>query len=514
MKQATTARGLRLARRLWPVFVLLAALSAGQAPPARAEALVYVRMDGSDTQCNGRVDAPAVPNETSCAFQTIAHALSVVDGGGTIDVAAGTYNEVVNVGKVAALRGARAGVDARGRPGTPVGETVLTGGIVVNVGGVVLDGFLIQGVSSGGPNNGSGIRLSPAAAGAQLVNTIVQGNVSGMYLAAAGPAQTIIQHNVFKANNMPGLASGNAIYADSTIAQVLIDGNSFGGHTAAAISISGPDSAGVTISNNALSAEGPIRVSNTSNLTIENNAIDRAKSDGVHLAGGDTNVTVVDNRITNGAGSGVLLTRAINSTGANFQVHVDRNWLTGNQYGIWADSFSLGSLDANFNRIVGNTSLGFHNDSGDPVDAENNWWGCNYGPGVPGTGCDGTPNSITLDIGVDYIPWIVLRLAASPSSLVFKQTSALTADLTRNSRDDDTSGAGHLRDGAPVAFAGQLGTVAPASAPIAAGLAHAVFTAGVVAGTGSASATFDQQTVTQPIKIAARHSLYVPLASR
>lgn len=516
MIHTITTRGRGVAARLWTVIALLAALCAGHAPPARADTPLYVRVDGSDTECNGWVDAPAAPNETSCAFQTITHALSVVDPGGTIYVAAGTYGELVTVGRVAALRGAKAGVDARARSGA-AGETVLTGGIAVNVGGVVVDGFLIQGVSSGGANSGIGIRLSAAASGSQVLNSIVQGNVSGLYLAAAGQAQTLIQHNVFKSNNVPGVSSGTGIYADSAISQILIDGNSFGGHSAKAIHISGasgPSSADVTISNNTLSEEAPIAVANTGNLTIENNAIDRAKSDGVQLTGGNTNVTIVDNQITDGAGSGVLLSRAIGSTDANFQVHIDRNRLTGNQYGIQAAPFSLGSLDANFNRIVGNTALGFRNDSGDPVNAENNWWGCNYGPGVGGSGCEGTPNSISLDIGVDYTPWIVLRLSATPKSILFQQTSALTADLTRNSRDEDTSGADHLRDGAPVAFAGQLGTVAPSSDPIAAGQAHSVFTAGLIAGIGGASATFDQQTVTQPITIAAQHSLYVPMIVR
>jgi hypothetical protein len=66
----------------------------------------------------------------------------------------------------------------------------------------------------------------------------------------------------------------------------------------------------------------------------------------------------------------------------NQPIVVTGNTITNNATGVLVQSQGLATL--NFNRIVGNTT-GLNNVDG-IVTAENNWWGCNGGPGT--LGCD------------------------------------------------------------------------------------------------------------------------------
>src|SRR5262249_33430701 len=92
------------------------------------------------------------------------------------------------------------------------------------------------------------------------------------------------------------------------------------------------------------------------------------------------------------------------------------NAIVNNGIGVKIDS--QGSANLSFNRIVGNTT-GLANLTANAIVAENNWWGCNFGPGVGGTGCSATPNNVTNTGGgsVDFNPWLVLGVTAVPNTL-------------------------------------------------------------------------------------------------
>lgn len=65
----------------------------GMVVPVNAATPIYVRTDGSDSQCNGQFDLPYSGGSADCAFATITYGISQVDLGGDVNVSGGTYNE-------------------------------------------------------------------------------------------------------------------------------------------------------------------------------------------------------------------------------------------------------------------------------------------------------------------------------------------------------------------------------------------------------------------------------------
>src|SRR6185436_21091535 len=123
------------------------------------------------------------------------------------------------------INGARAGSDARTNTrlaNNGLGESVMTGqdygnglSSIFRVGadGVTIDGFTLQGETNQGDTTGAAVVILPNVSGTRLLNNIVQNNVAGVFLSNSSATNaTLIQHNVFKNNNNPGLNSGRGIY--------------------------------------------------------------------------------------------------------------------------------------------------------------------------------------------------------------------------------------------------------------------------------------------------------------
>jgi hypothetical protein len=88
--------------------VLLLTLAA----PAFGATPIFVRTDGDDIICSGETDAPVgglIGTGQPCAALTINHGVALVDVGGTVNVAAGTYAEAVVLDKKLVLAGAGSG---------------------------------------------------------------------------------------------------------------------------------------------------------------------------------------------------------------------------------------------------------------------------------------------------------------------------------------------------------------------------------------------------------------------
>ena len=264
----------------------------------------------------------------------------------------------------------------------------------------------------------------------------------------------------------------------------------------------------------------------TSNITISGNQF-------INLAAGNNAATNLQRafRVTSHSSATTTVKYQNNSmsganigfqwlAGSNFAgnqpVQLISNNILNNATGVLIQS--NGSATLSFNRIVSNT-IGLNNATSNPINAENNWWGCNFGPGVGGAGCAGTPNGVICTLPdsastghknkpgadvsclVDFDPWLVLGLTAVPNTILAGGTSTLTADLTFNSDNVDTHLSGNIPDGTPVAFAGNaFGSVAPSSTSTTSGKANSTYT-GTAPGTGDVSTTVDMQTVSTPITV-------------
>jgi hypothetical protein len=330
-----------------------------------------------------------------------------------------------------------------------------------------ISGCTITGVGPTSLIAQNGIQIGPQTApGATVSNTTISGNVyTGSGPPPAGPNPTASTQS-----------AGILNFIDSC----SITGNTVLGNDLGISSTNtGSSSTGTTISGNT------VRDNNFEDIflgagtaTVSNNTIARSNIGvAVVASSGDTTNavgTLVSNNITNNgngglsfAGGGIVL---LNATGAT----------------------TTAQATAHFNRIVGN-SVGLKNTTATTVDATNNFWGSNAGPGGPG--------SDTVSGPATFNPWLVLQVTVSPNTVLEGGMATVVADLTMNNAGTDTSALGQVPDGIPVSFATTTGTVVPAMGFTAEGQAAALVTAGNSAGTATVSATVDNQTGTATLTV-------------
>ncbi len=239
-----------------------------------------------------------------------------------------------------------------------------------------------------------------------------------------------------------------------------------------------------------------------------------------------TNSTFTGNT-TKGKGGGLYFTSqgmGDAQVPSDFSVDIHNNTFTGNTAGEYGgaiganNSFGapIAQVKINYNRIVGNSStltaltsgLFFANSQGS-VDAQNNWWGCNSNPvGVVSTAPCNQASGIGMAGGgiLDADPWLQLKTAASPSSIVTNQTSSLTTSFLSNSAGTAVTVANISRlIGLPVTWSSLGGSLSAQQATIqAAGTATATYTEGIgVAGTHSATAVVDSAPASGSVNTAA-----------
>ncbi|HEX9004059.1 MAG TPA: hypothetical protein VGB07_29375, partial [Blastocatellia bacterium] len=463
------------------------------------------------------------------AFDTIAGALGAAASGNTINVASGTYNTPqVLINKSLTITGAGAATTFINGGNTPIASA----GLVridlpeADTGNVSFTGFTISnpGLTGGSRYHMFAKPVSPLSTITISNNKLTGVNSSDYGIYSDRPRGTVvfdhneltnmafnpilIEHALGSTNVHHNTISGNSStayfnmtysandvtalqrVADNTItassASAITFNSGFGSSTGKFTNVEitnnvitqlggGTNRSGISLTNSATTGNGPAAA--IENPVITGNSItgnDTATSNGIRLRGLVINASIKGNNVRD----------------------VDKGFS-----GEVINGHSATGTQANFNSFVSNVS-GFVWDGTAAVNAENNWWGCNFGPGTGGAGCSGTPNAIG-GVGVamvDANPWLVLGLSAMPNSIPVGGTSNLTADLTFNSDAMDTSGSGNLPNGTPVTFAGTGGTVLPLNATTAAGKAMSVFTA-TTSGPGSASTTVDGQTISNSLTV-------------
>jgi hypothetical protein len=144
---------------------------------------------------------------------------------------------------------------------------------------------------------------------------------------------------------------------------------------------------------------------------------------------------------------------------------------------------------AHFNRII-STTTAIDNPNSLTLNLENNWWGCNAGPG--NTGCGAVTGT-----GADFNPWIVLLASATPNSIAPGGMSTVAADMTHNS--DNVVPVGALPN-IPDSFSATNGTMNPTAGTIIAGADSSTFTS-TNTSNAVATVTVDNQQVNVPITV-------------
>ena len=214
---------------------------------ASAAPVIFVRVDGHDTLCDGTVDTayPGSGGPYPCAKRTVQVGVDAVDPGGTVGVRAGTYSAGITIAKSMTLQGEGATltiIDGGGTmPGLDIGagttvdvydltiqnavNTVYGGGIR-NQGTLWMAECIIQNNYAPG---GGGLFSNHSTT---LLGNIIQGNSAavggGIYID--GPL--VMEDVVVRDNHVSGdSARGGGLYLDSaagewsTIRNSTISGN-------------------------------------------------------------------------------------------------------------------------------------------------------------------------------------------------------------------------------------------------------------------------------------------------
>ncbi|MCZ7567881.1 MAG: right-handed parallel beta-helix repeat-containing protein [Ardenticatenaceae bacterium] len=366
------------------------------------------------------------------AKKTIQAAVNQVLAGGTVIVAAGTYNESVVIDKSLTLQSS-----------TGAASTIINGNsatenyymVSIEADNVTLDGFTITNPLYNASADASGVVTNLGKSNIRITNNIIhdigtstRSPVSfGTFGINVGPVNGLeIDHNTIysiKNSDASSWAMGIFVWGndtndtaksinihDNVIHDITNPSNFNDGINA------GGDSANVVISNNTISA--PIKRGIATNAFMD----------------GDASIT---NNLVSGASSYGILLRS------PFAQSVTCNTVTGSGIGIQVNDTSAAPT-INYNNIVGNTTSGLKNLSTNSVNAENNWWGAADGPSDAGSG-----SGDAVSANVDFDPYLAnpstcapgdfvgptITLVASPNPAPLGNNILVLADL-----DDRTTG--------------------------------------------------------------------------
>lgn len=306
----------------------------------------------------------------------------------------------------------------------------------------------------------------------------------GSGIIAGGPGQVLTVTNCVFTNNVSPAGKGNGGAIEFSAGGTLsVSGSSFSGNQANDVAQGSGGAIDFFLQSN---VSGSLSISN---CTFTNNT---SSSTG------------------NTGGGGVAVRAQGRVNGTTFSASIQNCTFSGNHAaafggGIMSSNASTTVLAANLNRFVSNaatsggSAIAQISGTVGTINAENNWWGCDGAPGS--AGCQtisGDPG------GIDADPRIDLKLTATPSTIGVGGTSALLADVSKNTANATINPS--VMVGLPVTFAGPFGTVSPASTTIGAGFtASSTYTNATCPGNpnvANTSATVDAGTQAAPVTVA------------
>jgi hypothetical protein len=247
---------------------------------------------------------PVVDTNTGTGYATIQAAITAATAGDTIKVAAGTYNENVNINKSLTLQGAQAGVAVAGRTFNSATESTVgavtdgSGTLTVNAPNVTIDGFSLTDVRTA--FSAEAIDVKNPGNNALITNNLID-TVSTADTSGNGTAQGIYLEN--GPDGVQILANSiNNVHSNRSAKGILVGAN--GDSDAATNAVIENN----TITNITSDIKGGYGISfgdatvPHSNVMIENNTISGLTGGGwVHglgLEGDTTGATITGNTIT------------------------------------------------------------------------------------------------------------------------------------------------------------------------------------------------------------------------
>jgi hypothetical protein len=496
------------------------------APAAYAASTLYV-------DAATGVDGPSCGAQGS-PCQTIDQAVSNAGSGDTIVVAAGTYDEFPGITQSVTLEGAQAGNagSAARASESPTTESVVQGMNVVSP-GVTIDGFSFD---SGGNQVTVG-----AVDDATIENNVFAGygNDSGANDAIGvndAPDTTIIR-NYFTSPNIDYGDFGGAVvqWYNGGCSDSVVSDNVFADADASALAdvyfyCDDEAVSTITVSGNQDTIGGDSSFVNFQHIGGSGAEIDvtdnmvtmtpASGSSGMYFGTSESGVGTVNITGNSLTGDPIRAVKLALNAGLNGPVSITGNNFSGSGVGVYVGVSSIGGLGSvtlranDLSNESGDMPLdpadGVLNASGVAVDAADNWWGCNAGPGQPGcSAADANDGDVTS------APWLVLNLSASSSLVATGGSTTVTADLTHDSNSTDISEQGTIPNEDMVSFATDLGNVSAASAGTTDGMAS-VTVSSSSAGTAHVTASLGGPTVSVPVAFAtpdATQSTLTPVTS-
>ena len=320
--------------------------------------------------------------------------------------------------------------------------------------------------------------------------------------------------------------NGFSAASNATINDITISNNQMDHSYAAFAAIYATVADQLTISGNTITTTATLWQDHTAILLYNNGLTNLISENEIHIVnygseqtGGITlaytpavpgysgNFTISQNTITSDTAfgaAGIHLLSGFTGSSAD-SVNITDNRITGFTTGLKFDNTTDAHLlTIHGNALVGNSG-GVLSNLASPLLLENNWWGCNAGPGQPG--CD------TITGLVDANPWLVLSLNPALSQISPSASQVFTTSLLTNSNGADVTSLGINFPSTSAAFSASLGSFTPVSTLLVNAAAASSYTALAVPGVEQVCTIVDNQQICLGMYVA-DHLVFLPTVLR